>query len=83
MAAVRTGRHDNRAMSTSWDRRIRQITRSVKPTQLRALRGQMRKAKVRELRGLLSRNLPSEIVFRHLGLKCQRRLGSPLSRCQV
>lgn len=64
-------------MSTSWDRRIRHTTRPVKPTQLRALRGQMRKAKVTELRGLPSRNLPSEIVFRRLELNLQRRLGSP------
>lgn len=62
-------------MSIVWDRRIRHISRPVKPTRLGNLRGRMRKAEVRARRGHPSRNLPSDLVFKRIALRAQRRLG--------
>lgn len=56
-------------MSTLWDRRIRHITRPVKATHMRCVRGQLLKADFQERRGLPSRNLQSELVFTKLRLK--------------
>lgn len=50
-------------MLTNWERRIKHIDRKVKPTVLRGLRGQLTKARVKERRGLPSRNLPAELVL--------------------
>lgn len=63
-------------MGSFWERRIRHIDRPVNPIRLGALRGQLLKAKVRALRGLPSRNLPSEFVFRRITLRAQQRRGS-------
>lgn len=63
-------------MSITWERQIRHIDRPVKPTRLGVLRGRLLKAKVRALRGLPSRSLPSEFVFRELTLRAQRRRGA-------
>lgn len=64
-------------MSITWERQIRHIDRPVKPTRLGGLRGPLLKAKVRALRGLPSRSLPSALVFRALTLRAQRRRGAP------
>jgi len=64
-------------MGITWERQIRHIDRPVKPTKLGVLRGQLIKAKVRALRGLPSRNLPGEFVFRKIRLRAQLRLGAP------
>lgn len=55
----------------NWERRIRHINRRVKPTAMvkLGLRGQLLKAKVKERRGLPSRNLPAELVFERVRLK--------------
>lgn len=63
-------------MSIVWDRRIRHISRPVKPTRLGNLRGRMRKAQVKARRGRPSRNLPSDLVFKRIALRTQLRLGS-------
>lgn len=62
-------------MSIVWDRRIRHISRQVKPTRLGKLRGRKRKAEVKARRGRPSRNLPSDLVFRRIALRAQLRLG--------
>jgi len=64
-------------MGITWEHRTRHIDRPVKPTRLGVLRGQLRKAKLRALRGLPSRNLPSELVFKRTTLMAQQRRGSP------
>jgi len=56
-------------MTRTWDRRIRHITRPVKATRMRSVRGQMLKAEVQERRGLPSRNVPPELCFTKLRLK--------------
>lgn len=63
-------------MGTSWERQIRHIDRRVKPTRLGELRGRLLKAKVRARRGLPSRDLPHELVFKRITLKLQQRRGS-------
>ena len=64
-------------MTTLWDRRVRHITRSVKPTRMRGLRGRLLKAEVRRRRGLPSRNLPVELVFEELRLRIKRSTDDP------
>ncbi len=56
-------------MLTNWERRIKHIDRKVKPTALRGLRGQLTKARVKERRGLPSRNLPAELVFARVAIE--------------
>lgn len=60
-------------MKTIWERRIRHIDRRVKPTAISklGLRGQLLKAKVKERRGLPSRNLPVELVFERVRLELE------------
>lgn len=55
----------------NWERQIRHINRRVKQTAMvkLGLRGQLLKAKVKERRGLPSRNLPAELVFERVRLK--------------
>lgn len=62
-------------MGIVWNRRIRHICRPVKPTRLGNLRGRKRKAEVKARRGLPSRDLPSDLVFRRIKLRTQLRLG--------
>jgi len=62
-------------VSIIWDRRIRRICRPVKPTRLGNLRGRKRRAEVKARRGLPSRDLPSDLVFRRIKLRTQIRLG--------
>lgn len=64
-------------MGITWERQIRHIDRPVKPTRLGVLRGQLRKARVRALRGLPSRALPAELVVKRITLRAQWRRGSP------
>lgn len=64
-------------MGTFWERQIRHIDRPVKPTRLGELRGRLLKVKVRARRGLPSRDLPNELVFKRITLKLQQRSGSP------
>lgn len=60
-------------MKPIWERRIRHIDRRVKPTAISklGLRGQLLKAKVKERRGLPSRNLPVELVFERVRLELE------------
>lgn len=69
---------DGVAMTTSWERRIRHIDRKVKPTAMAklGLRSQLLKAKVKERRGLPSRNLPADLVFERIRLKIGRQAES-------
>lgn len=55
----------------NWERQIRHINRRVKPMAMvkLGLQGQLLKAKVKERRGLPSRNLPAELVFERVRLK--------------
>lgn len=64
-------------MTTLWDRQIRHITRSVNPTRMRGVRGQLIKADVKARRGLPSRNLPAELVFERIRLKLKRGADEP------
>jgi hypothetical protein len=64
-------------MSIVWERRIRHISRPVKPTRLGNLRGRVRKAEVKARRGRPSRSLPSDLVFGRITLRTQLRLGLP------
>jgi len=62
-------------MGIVWDRRIRHVSRPVKPTRLGNLRGRMRKAEIKARRCRPSRDLPSDLVFRGIALRVQFRLG--------
>ena len=64
-------------MKTHWDSRIAPINRAVGPLDWRSVRGQMRKAVVRERRGLPSRNVPAAAVFEMLEAKRANRKGEP------
>jgi hypothetical protein len=64
-------------MTTNWERRIAHITRLVKPTALREVRGRQIKAEVKRQRGLPSRNLPGELVFERLRLEYGPEAGEP------
>jgi hypothetical protein len=63
-------------MTTLWDRQIRHITRSVKPTPMRGVRGQLIKADIKARKGLPSRNLPAELAFERIRLAAGRVNGS-------
>ena len=67
-------------MTMTWERRIRHIDRRVKPTDMRGLRQQMIKAKVKERRGLPSRSLPADLVLQSITLKL-RTNGVERLRC--
>jgi hypothetical protein len=64
-------------MTTLWDRRIRHITRAVKPTRMRGVRGQLIKADVQARRGRPSRNLPADLVFESIRLNLKRGSDDP------
>lgn len=61
----------------SWEQRIKHIDRRVKPTVIArlGLGSQVLKAKVKERRGLPSRNLPVESVLERIRVKIERRTG--------
>lgn len=59
-------------MTTNWERSIRHITRSLKPTEFRQVRGRLIKAAVKKRRGLPSRSLPADLVFRRIKLRFQK-----------
>lgn len=63
----------------NWERQIGHINRRVKPTAISrlGLRGQLLKAKVKERRGLPSRNLPAELVFERVRLRFMDETRSP------
>ena len=63
-------------MMTNWERRIRHIDRRVKPTAMCGLRGRMMKEKVKQRRGLQSRNLPAELVFKRVAIEFRNRADS-------
>ena len=60
---------------TSWERRIRNIDRKVKPTAIAklGLRGRLLKDKVKKRRGLPSRSLPIELVLERLNIEFRDR----------
>ena len=60
---------------TSWERRIRNIDRKVKPTAIAktGLRGRLLKNMVKTRRGLPSRSLPIELVFERLNIEFRNR----------
>jgi hypothetical protein len=68
-------------MKTLRESRIAHIDRRVGPLEWRGVRMQMLKAAVRRRRGLPSRNVPAEAVFKLLEMKLTKRKGE-LPDCQ-
>jgi hypothetical protein len=58
-------------MLTNWERKIRHIDRKVRPAAIgrSGLRGRMLKAKVKQRRGLPSRNVPLDLVLERLRIE--------------